>query len=245
VLIFKRNIFGQSLFIKKWLIRILGFISYPRFNGINQLKILGSSIIRNLPERNVLFVSNHQTYFADAAAMIHVFNASLNGRDNIYNNTYLWNLKLNLYFIAAKETMTSGLIPKILSYAGSISVERTWRSKGVNINRELNIEDIDNVFQALDDGWVVTFPQGTTTPWSPVRKGTAHIIKKNKPVVVPIVINGFRDAFDKKGLIIKRKGVIQSIHIKQPLDIDYDNTTIEDIVTQIEIAIEQHLSFQE
>ena len=34
--------------------------------------------------------------------------------------------KLNLYFIAAK-TMRGGLLPKILSYAGSIPIERTWR----------------------------------------------------------------------------------------------------------------------
>ena len=25
----------------------------------------------------------------------------------------------------------------------------------------------------LDDGWVITFPQGTTTPFKPIRRGTA------------------------------------------------------------------------
>ena len=129
LLIFKKNIFGQSLFLKKWLIRILGFLSYYRFQSINKLNITGISVIRDLPERNVLFVSNHQTYFADAAAMIHVFNSSLNGNENINDNSYLWRLKLNIYFIAAKETMKSGWLPKILSYAGSISIQRTWRSR--------------------------------------------------------------------------------------------------------------------
>ena len=73
---------------------MLGFISYSRFYKTNQLKIKGSSIIRDLPENNVLFVANHQTYFADAAAMLHVFYSSLNGNDNIDDCSYLWHLKL-------------------------------------------------------------------------------------------------------------------------------------------------------
>jgi hypothetical protein len=48
----------------------------------------------NLPDNNVLFISNHQTYFADVVAMFHVFNASLSGReDTIKNVTYLGNRK--------------------------------------------------------------------------------------------------------------------------------------------------------
>jgi len=82
-----------------------------------------------------------------------------------------------------------------------------------------------------------------TKPFNPIRKGTAHIIKKFKPVVVPIVIDGFRRAFDKKGLIIKKRDVLQSMIIKKPLEIDYGNDSIEDIVTKIEYAIEQHPSF--
>ena len=54
---------------------------------------------------------------------------------------------------------------------------------------------------------MVTFPQGTTTAFKPIRRGTAHIIKTNKPVVVPIVIDGFRRSFDKKGLQIKKRGI--------------------------------------
>ena len=244
MLIFKKNIFGQSLFLKQWVVRILGFLSYSRFRKINQLKIQGSSIVRDLPEKNVLFVSNHQTYFADAAAMLHVFYSSLNGNDNIDDCSYLWHLKLNIYFIAAQETMQSGWLPKIFSYAGSISVQRTWRLRNENVNRNLNMNDVDNISKALNDGWVVTFPQGTTAPWAPIRKGTAHIIKKNKPLVVPVVIDGFRDAFDKKGLMIRNTGVNLSVQIKDPMKLDYDQNSIDDIVRKIEFAIEQHISFK-
>ena len=120
--LFKKNPFGHILFLKLWLIRILGALTHRRFKGFNELKIEGSEVIRNLPDQNVLFVSNHQTYFADVVAMFHVFNASLHGRvDSIKNIGYLWRPKMNIYFVAAKETMKDGLLPKILAYAGSVT----------------------------------------------------------------------------------------------------------------------------
>ena len=242
--LFKRNPFGHILIVKKWLIRIVGVISHRRYNKFNTLHIEGSEMIRDLPHQNVLFVSNHQTYFADVAAMFHVFNASLKGRvDSINNIGYIWNPKLNLYYIAAAETMKAGLLPKIFAYMGSVSIQRTWRSGGANVKRQVKMSDISNIGTALDDGWVITFPQGTTKPFNPIRRGTAHIIKTYKPIVIPIVIDGFRRSFDKKGLLIKKRGVLQSMVIKKPLKIDYENDSFDDIVQQIEYAIEQHPSF--
>ena len=242
--ILKRNPFGHILFLKKWLIRLLGALSHIRFRGFNELKIEGSEIIRKLPERNVLFISNHQTYFADVVAMLHVFNASLSGRVyTIKNIGYLWNPKLNIYYIAAKETMNAGILPKILAYAGSVSIERTWRSKGEDIKRGVKFSDISNIGKALNDGWVITFPQGTTTPFKPIRKGTAHLIKQYKPIVIPIVIDGFRRSFDKKGIRVKKKNVLMSMTIKKPLKIDYLKDSTEEIIKKIEFSIEQHSSF--
>lgn len=240
----KRNPFGHILIIKKWLIRILGSMTHRRFRGFNELQIEGSEIIKNLPDKNVLFISNHQTYFADVVAMFHVFNASLSGReDSIKNLGYIWQPKLNMYYVAAAETMRKSLLTKIMAYAGSVSVERTWRSEGKDVKRQVKMSDISSIGKALNDGWVITFPQGTTTPWKPLRKGTAHIIKKYKPVVVPVVIDGFRRSFDKKGLRVKKKGILQSMVIKEPLQIDYDNETSESIIEKLEYAIEQHPSF--
>ncbi len=242
--LFKRNPFGHILFLKKWLTRIFGVLTHRRYRGFNELVIEGSEIIRSLPGENVLFISNHQTYFADVVAMLHVFNASLKGReDNIKNIGYIWKPKLNIYYVAAKETMKSGLLPRILAYAGAITVERTWRAKGKDVQREVNPNDTENIRIALEDGWVITFPQGTTKPFKPIRKGTAHIIKQHKPIVVPIVIDGFRRSFDKKGLRLKKKGILQSFIVKEPLEIDYDNESIEAIIEKIEYAIEQHPSF--
>ena len=240
----KKNPFGHYLILKKWLIRYLGFMTHRRYRGFNELHIEGSEIIKNLPNKNVLFISNHQTYFADVVAMFHVFNASLSGRiDSIKNVGYLWSPKLNMYYIAAKETMRAGLLPRIMAYAGSVSIERTWRSDGKDINRQVKMSDISNIGIALDDGWVITFPQGTTKPFKPVRKGTAHIIKRYKPIVIPIVIDGFRRSFDKKGLMIKKKGILQSMIIKEPLEIDYENESVDSILKKIQMAIEQDTSF--
>ncbi len=240
---FKRNPFGHFLILKKWLIRYMGIITHRRYRGFNELKIEGSNVIKELPNSNVLFVSNHQTYFADVVAMLHVFNASLSGRiDSIKNIGYLWNPKLNIYYVAAKETMKSGILPRVLAYAGAISVERTWREKGKEVKRDVKMTDISNIGIALNDGWVITFPQGTTKPFYPIRRGTAHIIKKYKPIVIPIVIDGFRRSFDKRGIIIKKRGILQSMNIKKPLEINYEKDSFDSIIEKIQYSIEQHPS---
>ena len=240
---FKKNPFGHFLILKKWLIRYMGIITHRRYRGFNELKIEGSNIIKELPNSNVLFVSNHQTYFADVVAMLHVFNASLSGRiDSIKNVGYLWSPKLNIYYVAARETMKSGILPRILAYAGAVSVERTWREKGKEVKRNVKMSDISNIGIALDDGWVITFPQGTTKPFYPIRRGTAHIIKKYKPIVVPIVIDGFRRSFDKRGIVIKKRGILQSMNIKKPLEINYEKDSVDSIIEKIQYSIEQHPS---
>ena len=240
---FKRNPFGHFLILKKWLIRYMGIITHRRYRGFNELKIEGSNVIKELPNSNVLFVSNHQTYFADVVAMLHVFNASLSGRiDSIKNIGYLWSPKLNIYYVAAKETMKSGILPRILAYAGAVSVERTWREKGKEVKRDVKMTDISNIGIALNDGWVITFPQGTTKPFYPIRRGTAHIIKKYKPIVIPIVIDGFRRSFDKRGIIIKKRGILQSMNIKNPLEINYEKDSVDSIIEKIQYSIEQHPS---
>ena len=240
---FKRNPFGHFLILKKWLIRYMGIITHRRYRGFNELKIEGSNVIKELPNSNVLFVSNHQTYFADVVAMLHVFNASLSGRiDSIKNIGYLWSPKLNIYYVAAKETMKSGILPRILAYAGAVSIERTWREKGKEVKRDVKMTDISNIGIALNDGWVITFPQGTTKPFYPIRRGTAHIIKKYKPIVIPIVIDGFRRSFDKRGIIIKKRGILQSMNIKKPLEINYEKDSVDSIIEKIQYSIEQHPS---
>lgn len=239
-----RDAFGHWFILKRFLIFTFGVISYNRFNGFNKLKLKGTENLLKLPDTNVLFVSNHQTYFADVFAMYHVFCAVKHGYiDTIKNPVYLLDPKVDLYYVAAKETMNKGLLAKLFSLAGAITVKRTWRDAGKDVNRKVDMNEIDNILQALDSGWVVTFPQGTVTPWSPGRRGAAKIIKKNKPIVIPVVIDGFRRAFDRKGLLVKKRGVEPKMTFKAPLDIDYVNEDSNEILAKIMIAIEQDPSF--
>ena len=233
-----KNVFGQSIFIKKQIIRLFGLLSYGRFNWKNTTDIQGSERLTELPESNVLLVSNHQTYFADVALMHHAIHSALRGKiDNVRHPGFL-RPKHNLYIVAADETMKDGLLPRFMSLAGTIQVKRTWRKDGEDVKRDVDLKDTDNIGLALKDGWVISFPQGTTKPFMPGRKGTAHLIKQHKPIVVPIVINGFRRAFDRKGFFIKKKGTTLSMWFKPPLQIDYD-APVDDILHQVMHAIEQ------
>jgi 1-acyl-sn-glycerol-3-phosphate acyltransferase len=241
---FKRDIFGHLVFVKKMLISLIGIITFSRYSWRNKTVIEGTEHLDDLPHNNVLFVSNHQTYFADVIAMLHVFCSHKWGfRNRISNPVYLLSPRHNTYFVAAEETMKAGIIPKIFAYVGSISVKRTFREAGQDINRKVRIHDVSNIGKALEDGWVITFPQGTTKAFAPGRRGTTLVIKKYQPIVVPVVINGFRRAFDKKGLKLKKKGTTLSIRFKAPMQMDYNEEP--DIMLQrIMQAIEQSEEFR-
>lgn len=71
-----------------------------------------------------------------------------------------------------------------------------------------------------------------------MRKGTAYLIKENNPIIVPIVINGFRRAFDKKGLRFKKRNTLLTVKIQPPMEYD-PNDTVEELVEKITVAIQQ------
>ena len=60
-------------FVRKLVYAIVGVVSYPGLTIVNRLKISGTEHLRRLPKGNVLFVSNHQTYFADVITFLHIF----------------------------------------------------------------------------------------------------------------------------------------------------------------------------
>lgn len=217
----------------------VGLASYPGLAMLNRISISGTEHLKDLPKQNVLFVSNHQTYFADVITFLHIFCAVKWRKENKLGIPYyLLNPFTNVYYVAAEETMKGSFLSRIFSLAGAITVKRTWRANGEEVQRNVDMADTSKINEALSDSWVITFPQGTTKPFAPGRKGTAHIIKQNKPVVVPVVINGFWRAFTKKGLSFKKKGSLLSVKFKEPLNIDY-NDSVENILEKVMDAIEQ------
>lgn len=237
---FKKDIFGQSIFLRKLIIRVLGSFLYFRFNFVLKPKIKGAELIQQLPDENVVFVSNHQTYFADVSFFYHLIYASLKGHpNNIRFPGYLFCKKQNIFYVAAEETMKSGLLPKLLALTGAVTVNRTWRANGENVRRSVDKSETQKIDRAIQNGWVITFPQGTTSPYAKGRVGTAILIKKHQPTVVPIVIDGFRRGFDKKGIKVKKRKAELRVTVKEPLKINFEESKVEDILDQIMDAIEQ------
>ena len=232
--------FGNLVFLKRMLIGMIGTLSYRRMNIINKLELEGTDFLKDLPDRNVMFVSNHQTYYADVIALYHVFcSVKWNFKDSIDLPIYVLAAKANVYYIAAEETMKdSGWLPKVFSYTGAVTVKRSWRSKGKEISGNSDLSAPDKIKKALGYGWVINFPQGTTKAYAPVRKGTASMIKSLNPIVVPVVLEGFDEAFDKKGLVMTNKGTKLKIRFKAPLEYDADDS-VDDLVKKITVAIEQ------
>jgi 1-acyl-sn-glycerol-3-phosphate acyltransferase len=225
--------------IRKFIYAVVGIVSYPGLVLMNNLKITGTEHIKNLPRKNVLFVSNHQTYFADVITFLHIFCAVKWRKQNRLGVPYyLLNPFTNVYYVAAEETMKATWISRLFTIAGALTVKRTWRPEGTETRKGLDPSDTRKISRALENNWIITFPQGTTKPFAPGRKGTALIIKMTRPIVVPVVINGFWRAFDKKGLRFKKKATLLTVRFKPPIEIDYDAPS-EVILDQLMDAIEQ------
>ena len=239
----KKDVNGIPVIIKEIFIltpfqHILGTLF---MNVLNRLKIEGRDIVRNLPGSNVLFVSNHQTYFMEGIALMTEF-------DHIRRPFLHWFWKAktgHCYYIVALETaQMKGALHRIIELGGAVTISRTWRKGNETIDDpSVSIEQVrddqQKVIDAVKDGWVLTFPQGTTIPFSKGRRGTAHIIKKSRCVVVPVIVEGFSEAFHKsKPCKPLKLGSRLKIRFKQPMDINYDDPE-DEILEQIMDAIEQ------
>ena len=225
--------------VRKIVYAFVGLFSYPGLAIINKLRISGTEYIKDLPRENVLFVSNHQTYFADVITFLHIFCAVKWGKANKLGIPYyLLNPFTRVNYVAAEQTMKGSWISRLFTLAGALTVKRTWNAEAGETRKGLDPSDTRKITRALENNWVITFPQGTTRPFAPGRKGTVLIIRQKRPIVIPVVIDGFRQAFNKTGLKLTKKGAILSVQFKEALKIDY-NARSEDILAQIMDAIEQ------
>jgi 1-acyl-sn-glycerol-3-phosphate acyltransferase len=226
-------------FVRALVYAIVGFISYPGINLINKIKIEGTEHLKDLPKKNVLFVSNHQTYFADVITLLQIFCAvKWRKKNRLGIPYYLLNPFTGVNFVSAAETMKKNLLTRFFELAGSISIKRTWNEGSNEVRKGLDPSDTKRIFRALESGWVINFPQGTTRPFAEGRKGTVLLIRNNKPIVIPVVISGFNKAFDKKGLKLKKWGTLLSVKFKEPLQIDY-NASNDEVLESIMLSIEQ------
>ncbi len=153
------------------------------FRRLNSVKAEGIDVLKALPRKNVIFLSNHQTYFTEAIAFYDLFYI-VHGMP--YEDPHL-------RFSAATETMKKNLVTRILTYAGGVTFRRSFREGGKDVNRPVDLEGVGKIEEAIATGWLLHFPTGTTQAQAPIRPGIAQLLHRTKPIAVPVRVDGFRE----------------------------------------------------
>ena len=177
----------RQKFLDRWLRRGiitslgLGF-TVPYFRLLNRVKVTGDSIIDKLPRKNVVFLSNHQTYFMEAMAIF----------DIVYVKHHLPLENPFMRFSAATETMKQNPLTQLFTKAGGVTFRRSFREGGKEVKRTVDFEGVAKVEEAITNGWLLHFPAGTTQKGAPLRPGVAQLLHRTKAVAVPVRVDGFR-----------------------------------------------------
>ena len=230
--------------LRKRLVHLtIGLLSFPGLVWFNRMQIRGMDILAKLPKKRVLFVSNHQTYFSEVITFLHIFSAvKWRYRKRLGLPLYLLAPFLRVNYVAAAETMRKNFLSRLFLLAGGITVKRAWKAEGAEKIHGLDASDSRKIHRALENNWIINFPQGTTSPFAPGRKGTARIMQQMQPIVIPVVIEGFSRAFNKTGLKMRRWGTPLKVTFKEPLV--YDPTASQDDLMKLVMdAIEQSPQF--
>ncbi|MEO7918164.1 MAG: lysophospholipid acyltransferase family protein [Thermoanaerobaculia bacterium] len=159
----------------------LGF-SIPYLRLLNTIRATGDEILESLPEQNVVFLSNHQTYFLEAIAFF----------DLLYVRHGFPLEHPLLRFSAAEETMKKNLMTSIFTKAGGVTFRRSFREGGVEVMRPVDLDGVARVERAIAAGWLLHFPAGTTQKGAPIRAGVAQLLHRTKAIAVPLRVDGFR-----------------------------------------------------
>jgi 1-acyl-sn-glycerol-3-phosphate acyltransferase len=178
----------RQTFLDRWLRRGiitslgLGF-TIPYFRLLNRVKVTGDANIDKLPRKNVVFLSNHQTYFMEAMAIF----------DVVYVRHRLPLENPFMRFSAATETMKHNPLTQLFTKAGGVTFRRSFREGGKEVKRAVDFEGVAKVEEAIANGWLLHFPAGTTQKGAPLRPGVAQLLHRTKAVAVPVRVDGFRN----------------------------------------------------
>ncbi len=192
------------------MILTIGNLATPLyFRRLNDVKAEGADVLATLPRRNVVFLSNHQTYFTEAIAFY----------DLLYIVRGLPYEDPHLRFSAASETMKKNLLTQVLTYAGGVTFRRSFREAGREVNRPVDLEGVSKIEEAIATGWLLHFPTGTTQRSAPIRPGMAQLLHRTKPVAVPMRVDGFQDLLLHKQFP-GRTGKKATIRLFPPMDLE-------------------------
>lgn len=203
----------QSFFdrwIRRGLISSFAFgFTLPYFRLLNRIHATGDAVLDTLPRKNVVFLSNHQTYFMEAIAFF----------DLVYVKHALPLENPFTRFSAATETMQKNLVTQIFTKAGGVTFRRSFREGGKDVKRSVDLEGVAKVEEAIANGWLLHFPAGTTQKGAPLRPGVAQLLHRTKAVAVPMRVDGFRRLLLHKQIPGK---VLRKCHLAlhPPMDLD-------------------------
>ena len=196
--------------VRRGMILTIGNLLTPVYvRWLNTVKAESADILEALPRKNVIFLSNHQTYFTEAIAFYDLFYI-VHGMP--YEDPHL-------RFSAATETMKKNLLTQILTYAGGVTFRRSFREAGKEVNRPVDLEGVGKIEEAIATGWLLHFPTGTTQKDAPIRPGIAQLLHRTKPVAVPVRVDGFRDLLLHKQFP-GRTGKSPTIRFFPPMDLE-------------------------
>ncbi len=204
----------EQSFFDRWLRRgiitsaAFGF-TLPYFRLLNRVHATGDAILDTLPRKNVVFLSNHQTYFMEAIAFF----------DLVYVKHALPLEDPFTRFSAATETMQKNLVTQLFTKAGGVTFRRSFREGGKDVKRTVDFEGIAKVEEAIATGWLLHFPAGTTQKGAPLRPGVAQLLHRTKAVAVPVRVDGFRELLLHKQIPGK---FLRKCHLTlhPPMDLD-------------------------
>jgi len=169
--------------IRRAIITTLGNLVTPiYFDWMNSLEVTGDEALGTLPRKNVVFLSNHQTYFTEAVYFFHL----------VYIRHRFPLEDPFVRFSAAEETMKKNLLTEFMTKAGGVTFRRSFRAGGVEVSRKVDLEGVARVEEAIRQGWLLHFPAGTTQRGAPIRPGIAQLLHRTKAVAVPVRIDGFQ-----------------------------------------------------
>jgi 1-acyl-sn-glycerol-3-phosphate acyltransferase len=196
--------------VRRGMILTIGNLATPvYFRWLNSVKAEGDEVLKTLPRKNVVFLSNHQTYFTEAIAFFDLFYI-VHGLP--YEDPHL-------RFSAATETMKKNLVTQVLTYAGGVTFRRSFREAGKEVKRPVDFEGVGKIEEAIETGWLLHFPTGTTQRDAPIRPGIAQLLHRTKPIAVPVRVDGFRDLLLHKQFP-GRTGKQATIRFFPPMDLD-------------------------
>lgn len=218
----KNNIKNQKILKKAWL-QSMYFKFYSEFELKNDVVYNGDSVLADLPEAGVMFVSNCEAYQIDTMLLYRRLMTS--------PGYSVLEPKTNLSTLCVPETFDYLTDQRALEYFDCIphpTVDNASISK---------YSALRAVVRSLQTGWLLNFPspEGLNTALS-VHASVAPFIKRIRPIIVPIHIDGTKNTFGSGARSIHNEVKKIEVTFKKPLKIDYSEHP-EVISTQISCAI--------